>query len=588
MSIIAGAISRSGLDLPQELCRALAANLSRAPGESIETFGGRGWLLAQADVGAYRCKGSIGNGVGAALVVAGEPLLGGERYASCRNREDELRFMFEDLRAGRTDAVESSTGTYCCAFYSAQDHRLTLVSDKVGVRPIYYAVLPDFAVFASALRILEAADLVGSGIDLRGAYETSSFGFPFGERTCYDNVRTIGPAQIVRLTRDGVSRASYFRWDRLGYAEDPEGVLVSKLVASFERAVERRLRDDRVVLSFLSGGLDSRATVAALRRRGTQVFTVNFAPADTQDRVYAELAAETLGTVHHQLNVLASRTVNANRQEHLRGWVDSLSQRGTPPDRPGCIWSGDGGSVGLGHIYMDDATVRLLDHGDLDAAMASFLRFNQLAGAHNGVMTRSFRATTRDWHVEAVRAEFLALDRRLDGRSLFLFLLMNDQRRHLAGHFENIDSHRFEFQLPFFDAEVLETVVRAPVTAFLRHRLYYRWLEALSPAAVSIPWQVYPNHEPCPIPDPRALGYQWRKHYFGLAEERRLARAQGREGLALLTRRHFPSHLLSRSRFAAAVAFSLSGSNRLAHLTRVGATFARAWQRARMRGIAPT
>src|SRR2546427_5405638 len=83
MSILVGAISRTGGDLPRALCLALAANISRRPAEPIEEFGGGCWFLAKADVGAYRSKGSIGQSMGSAFVMAGEALLCGERYRSC-------------------------------------------------------------------------------------------------------------------------------------------------------------------------------------------------------------------------------------------------------------------------------------------------------------------------------------------------------------------------------------------------------------------------------------------------------------------------------------------------------------------------
>jgi len=584
MSLLAGAISRTDKDLPPTVRLALAANLSRRPGESIETYGGGRWFLAKADVGAYRSKGSLAWAGASTFVMAGEPLLSGERYRSCGDRAAEARLVYEALSSGRTDALEAATGTYCGALYRPEEHRLTLVSDKLGVRPIYYCVMPDFAVFATALRILEAANLIGNGIDLRGTYETSAFGFPFGERTAYRDVRAIGPAQLVHLTKDGAAGSTYFHWDRLEVVDAPEDAVIARLVASFEQGVRRRLRQDKAVLSFLSGGLDSRAIVAALRRQNVRVFTVNFAPQETQDRVYGELAAKALGSSHYQLDVAASRARTANREEHLRGWVDSLVNSGFGPERPGCIWSGDGGSVGLGHVYMDDATLALLAHGDLDGAARSFLHFNRLPGAANSVMTAEFRARTRDWHVDAVRSELAALAHAPEGRPLYLFLLQNDQRRHLANHFENIDVHRFEFHLPFFDSEFLEIVAQSPVRPFMGHRLYHRWLRALSPEAASVLWQAYPNHEPCPLPDPGALRYQWTKNYFGRTEERRLARAQGLEGLSFLMRGHFPRHLLSRPSFAAAVMFSLLGSNSYSHVTRVGTTFARAWHHAQQSG----
>jgi asparagine synthase (glutamine-hydrolysing) len=87
--------------------------------------------------------------------------------------------------------------------------------------------------------------------------------------------------------------------------------------------------------------------------------------------------------------------------------------------------------------------------------------------------------------------------------------MLNDQRRHLAEHFESIDLNRLEYHLPFFDSEFVASVLKVPVEMCLGHRLYMRWLRHFPEAVLSVPWQAYPGHEPCPLPIPRDLGYQW-------------------------------------------------------------------------------
>ena len=85
------------------------------------------------------------------------------------------------------------------------------------------------------------------------------------------------------------------------------------------------------------------------------------------------------------------------------------------------------------------------------------------------------------------------------GRAFFLFLLRNDQRRHLHMYYENIDQSRIELQLPFFDARLIEIIVSSPVEPFLMHKFYHKWLEYFPKDVVSVPWQTYPGHELCPL-----------------------------------------------------------------------------------------
>lgn len=577
MTIVAGAISRNDRALPNWLSDSLTANLSRHPGDIPEILSGHGWLLAKTDVGALRCKGTFTGSDGSALIIAGEPLLSGREYAACQNREDEGRVLLLDLCSGSDAALLASTGAFCGAHYSPKEHRLTLITDKLGLRPIYYIVTPEYAAFASALRIFEASGLT-TEIDLRGTYQTCAFGFPLGTRTRYAGIRTIGAAELVQVTRQSEDHLHYFRWDTLKRSDGDEPRLIRDITTTFRRAVAKRLRNDRTALAFLSGGLDSRAIIATLRNDDVNVLTVNFAPPGTQDRVFASLAAASLGTKHQQLDIAASASNDAYRQEYLEQWVDSMDASASRPERPRCIWSGDGGSCGLGHIYLDEQSVDSFEVGDTEAAIRGFLRYNQITGASNSAMTHAFRKQSKTWHIEDVREAIAGLDGRRDGRALHLFLMLNDQRRHMATHYENIDLHRFEFLMPFYDSDFLEVIVRAPVEPFLRHAMYHKWITALSPAAMSVPWQTYPGHEPCPLSFNAQLRYQF-SDYYDKSEARRLAKRQGRQALVGFWSRTFPHHLINRFGYAVAIATCLMGSNAYGHVVRVGETFVTHWQR---------
>jgi hypothetical protein len=306
--------------------------------------------------------------------------------------------------------------------------------------------------------------------------------------------------------------------------------------------------------------------------------TVNFSPPQTQDRAFAALAARALGTTHRQLEVDASAAKDAYRQVQLKRWVESLAENNVIVDRPKCIWSGDGGSVGLGHVYLNPDSVAAFEKGDIEEGIRSYARYNRISGSSNAAMTRRFREQSKDWHIAGIREEIAALEGSVGGRTLHLFLILNDQRRHMAKHFENIDLHRFEFHLPFYDSEFLSTVLRAPVRWFLRHALYHKWFQGMAPAAAMVPWQPYPNHEKCPIAVDEQLRYQWDSNYLDKREDRKLARQLGRDGLRALLARPFPTHLISPFRFATAIASCLAGTSTYSHVAIVGETFARYWR----------
>jgi len=577
MTIVAGLMSRNGRPIPKGLRDALISVMSRNPHDSVRTYGGDHWLIAKIDIGALGSEACFATPGGPAFVLAGEMLVRNKGFDTCLDREVESKVVFEELCNGEVSSLQCVSGQFCAAMFLPADHRLILVSDKLGLRPVYYTVNREIAAFASALRVLEALGLGTEELDLRGAYEASTFGYPLNSRTCYTYIRTIAPAEVVHITRDAETHARYFRWDKLEPRQSHEDSLVPELVHAFEDGVKRRRRGDKHTVSFLSGGLDSRAIVAALRKQEVTVYSVNFAPPGSQDRAFGALAAGVLGSIHHLLDVPGSASRDSYRKQQLKAWIETTSSLDPKPERPHCIWSGDGGSVALGHVYVDQHAARAFDDGDLEEGIQAFLRCNRISGGGNSAMTPAFRNQCQGWHINGIREEIESLRRKLDSRSLHLFLMLNDQRRHLTDHFEKIDVDRFEFHLPFFDSHFLELILREPVSPFLRHAFYHKWIRALSPSAASVPWQVYPTHEPCPIPSDGQLRYQW-GDYYGRREDRRIARSTALRALGDVFAANLPSHLIRRTRYGAAVLLSLAGVTNLGHVIRTGNVFSRCWR----------
>jgi hypothetical protein len=147
-----------------------------------------------------------------------------------------------------------------------------------------------------------------------------------------------------------------------------------------------------------------------------------------------------------------------------------------------------------------------------------------------------------------------------------VFLLENDQRRHLAAYYEDIDLTRVEYLLPFFDPAVLTTAVSLPLDDTLYHRVYHRWLQLLPGPAAAVPWQAYPGHEGCPLPSPHGFADQWSREarrqpwHTALREtERRLRQVLSRK---------FPTPLFSRARSLMAAVLGLMGPARHAYAFR--------------------
>jgi len=538
MTLIAGIFSRHGQSPSDSDCANLRQSISRNPDDAVNTFRDHRSFLAKLDIGAFSEPASIVDADGAVTLLAGEPLLGN----GCTDRQPDLNLIHKHALTSNWDVLRQAEGTFCLVHYQPQAGTLSLVADKLGIRPLYFWMDDQQIVFASALRILEGLSYVPKKMDLRAVTEIVALGAPLADRTPYADVSLLRPAEIVQITGQRISRECYWRWDEIDTPSDPEPARLASVFDNFQAAIERRNRKDKATAAYLSGGLDSRCIVAVLCDSGIRTRTVNFARPGTQDYYFGNNFAEKIGSIHQ--SVPKERGDLAPDYSSLMAGVLGRFKEDQDAERPQLVWSGEGGSVLLGHVHLSETIVELMRAGKIDRAIEAYVQREQI-----DVPLKLFRsevlASVRDVVMQGIRDELNQIHAADPGRNFYLFLLHNDQRRKLAGHFENIDLHRLEFQLPFFDGAFLSSVISTPLDWCLRHKFYLKWLSHFPPPVTAVPWQAYPGHEPCPLPIPAELAYQWDDNHQA---EKDSSRKQDLIGQAseLLRSIDFPNQILNK------------------------------------------
>jgi asparagine synthetase B (glutamine-hydrolysing) len=336
-------------------------------------------------------------------------------------------------------------------------------------------------------------------------------GAPLADRTPYAGISLLKSAEIVQITDEGMTRQCYWRWDEIEMSHDPEPDCLARVYDRFQAATKRRNRGDQATAAYLSGGLDSRCVVAALRDQGVRTRTVNFARPGTQDYYFGNDFAEKIESIHQSIPKERGDSV-PDYSTLMAAGLGRFNQDQWPAERPRVVWSGEGGSVLLGHVHLNESIVELMRAGKVDRALEAYVEREQI-----DVPIKLFRPQilerVRDVVVQGIRDELNEMHAKDAGRNFYLFLMRNDQRRKLTSHFENIDLHRLEFQLPFFDAGFLASVIATPLDWCLRHKFYLKWLSHFPSPVAAVPWQAYPGHAPCPLPIPAELAYQWDDGY---------------------------------------------------------------------------
>lgn len=203
-------------------------------------------------------------------------------------------------RGGEPGAAIASSGPAPAACLDRGT--LRLVSDRLGLRPLYYARIPGGLAFASEVKGVLAVPGAAMRTDERALADLFHFGVLLGERTLCAGIELLPPGSVLTFgLRDGSLRVEpYWRAASLfaprGEAEN--GVGDEEVAGSFARAVARCLAPGESLGISLSGGLDSRAIVAALGEAARGVASHTVGLPGCRDRSIAESIARLAGTRH--------------------------------------------------------------------------------------------------------------------------------------------------------------------------------------------------------------------------------------------------------------------------------------------------
>ena len=230
-------------------------------------------------------------------------------------------------RWGVAGALRRLNGMFAFALWEAGARRLTLVRDRIGIKPLYWATTGDLLLFASELKALRAHAGWAPEIDRDALAAYARLSYVPSPHCIWTGAQKLEPGCALTL-EPGRSPKTWRYWDMAAIAQGDRTIheareVAPRLEALLETAVRRRLVADVPVGVFLSGGIDS-ATVTALAQAHVdtllKTFTVGFTESAYDEAKDAALVARRLGTDHHEL-LLSPEETRALIPE-LPAWFD--------------------------------------------------------------------------------------------------------------------------------------------------------------------------------------------------------------------------------------------------------------------------
>lgn len=220
----------------------------------------------------------------------------GETFESCGDGEVAHRL----LRVDGPRALELLEGMFALALWNDRDRRLLLARDRIGIKPLYYALLPGGFAFASEPKAILALPGVAARLDPDALSDYLSYGYVPFERSMFAGIRKLPAAQCLQwdAATGRIEIAPYWTLELREARDDPD-----ELREKIDEAVRSHMISDVPVGAFLSGGLDSSSVVSrAVRYTDHRLpsFTVAYRDGQLDDIRYARLAAQAFPTEHRE------------------------------------------------------------------------------------------------------------------------------------------------------------------------------------------------------------------------------------------------------------------------------------------------
>jgi asparagine synthase (glutamine-hydrolysing) len=212
--------------------------------------------------------------------------------------------LYEEMGA---DCVKKLRGMFAIALYDERKKSLLLARDRLGKKPLHYALSNGRLLFGSEIKSLLAVEPDLLKLNPQALVQYLALSYIPDPNTAFAEISKLPPGHLLEYCNGTVNVRQY--WDLPAYGtHDPrsEEECLEELEERLAEAVRIRLISDVPLGAMLSGGVDSSIVVALMARASStpvKTFSIGFGQNDFDESKHARAVAERFGTEHHELIV---------------------------------------------------------------------------------------------------------------------------------------------------------------------------------------------------------------------------------------------------------------------------------------------
>jgi asparagine synthase (glutamine-hydrolysing) len=203
------------------------------------------------------------------------------------------------------DCVKKLRGMFALAIYDKTKRKLILARDRLGKKPLHYALHKGNLYFASEIKSILAIVPELAEVNSQGLLEYLYYGYVPDSNCVFTGIHKLPAGHLLEFENGKITIRQY--WDLPAYdthTPKSEEECLEELEHRLFEATKIRLISDVPLGAFLSGGIDSSTIVALMARASSgpvKTFSIGFEKDDFNEAKWARIVADKFGTEHHEM-----------------------------------------------------------------------------------------------------------------------------------------------------------------------------------------------------------------------------------------------------------------------------------------------
>lgn len=216
-----------------------------------------------------------------------------DQYTFITNTDTEV--VLAAYQKWGVDMLSHLKGMFAFALLDEEKQKLLLVRDRFGIKPLYYTLSDSCLLFASELKAIFASGEVEKEMDYSAFVDYFVYRYIPSPKTIWKNCKKLPPAHYLSLDLHSFQAEIHAYWE-LEDKQKSTPQLAREVDEMIRTSVKEHTRADVEIGAFLSGGYDSSALVAYMKKMGQQpqTFSIGFEGWQNSEHSHAQKVAEHL------------------------------------------------------------------------------------------------------------------------------------------------------------------------------------------------------------------------------------------------------------------------------------------------------